>query len=175
MKLVLALLLTASAAAATCPPVAPAGDQTAKLLTDLLKAPSEAAANQAAGGLWEIWLTAPDAEAQRLLDRAIDARRVDLAGSEKLLDDLTVYCPDYPEGFNQRAFTRFLRQDFEGALEDIDTVLERVPHHFGALSGKALTLFALGRDDDAQDVLRRAVRVHPFLRERSLIKEPERL
>lgn len=87
-----------------------------------------------------------------------------------MLDALAAYCPAYPEAFNQRAFTRFLRDDYDGALEDLDFVLAMRPYHFGALSGRALSLMRLGRSELAQAALRRAVKVHPFLRERALLR-----
>ena len=35
------------------------------------------------------------------------------------LDRLVEYCPNYAEGYNQRAFVSFLRQDFEAALVEL--------------------------------------------------------
>ena len=173
--LLLALTLMPTAALANCPPPAESADATAELLTDLLQAPDEMAANAAASGLWSIWLTAPDEAAQEMLDTAIERREsYDFAMSEAILDRLIGYCPTYIEGFNQRAFTRFLRDDYDGALADIDIVLRNRPYHFGALSGKAMTLMRQGRVELAQDALRQAVKVHPWLRERAmLVPAPE--
>jgi len=170
IRLVALLLIAAAPAMADCPPPRPAGDATATLLTELVNAPDEAAANAAAGDLWEIWLTAPDEVAQELLDRAQARREVfDFATAEELLDELVAYCPDYAEGYNQRAFVRFLREDYEGALADIAVVLETHPYHFGALSGKGLALLRQGRARLAQEALRAAVEIHPYLRERALL------
>ncbi len=156
---------------AACPPPPDQADETATALTRLLTAPDEQNANAAAATLWQLWLTAPDAEAQDLLDRAIKRREAyDLALSETLLDRLIRYCPTYAEAFNQRAFTRFLRDDYDGALKDIETVLSTHPYHFGALSGQAMSYMRQGRPERAQRALRRAVKVHPFLRERSMIR-----
>ncbi|MEO0913668.1 MAG: hypothetical protein AAFY59_11880 [Pseudomonadota bacterium] len=172
MKLVFAALIALPLAGhAACPPLPDAGDATATHLTDLLTAPDQPTADAIAARLWEIWLKAPDAEAQDLLDRAISRRQIfDLALSEALLDRLIGYCPNYPEAYNQRAFTRFLAENYEGALADIDVVLETTPYHFGALSGQAMTYMRQGRPERAQAALRRAVKVHPYLRERSLIR-----
>jgi tetratricopeptide (TPR) repeat protein len=82
------------------------------------------------------------------------------------------YCPDYAEGYNQRAFVSFLTEDFEGALPDLDRTLELSPTHVGALAGKALTLLALSRQDEGQKVLKQALALNPWLSERALLSEP---
>lgn len=173
IKAALAISLTTLplAAGATCPPLPDRGDETAGILTKLLTAPDEGTANAIAEGLWQLWLTAPDQQAQSLLDQAMSRRAAyDFEQSETLLDELITYCPNYTEAFNQRAFTRFLRDNYDGALADIQTVLETTPYHFGALSGQAMAYMRQGRMDRAQRALRRAVKVHPYLRERSMIQ-----
>ena len=116
---------------------------------------------------------APDEPAQSLLDQGMQARAsYDFVRATDALDKLVEYCPDYAEGYNQRAFVNFLRQDYETALVDLDRAIELSPRHTGALTGKALTLIGLGRDDEAQGLLRDAVDLNPWLGERHLIKEP---
>lgn len=167
-------LIAAPAFAETCPPVPDRGAEKAPLYAGLLTAKNEMGAAPYNAALWEIWLDAPDEIAQSMLDRGMVLRReFDLLGSISALDDLVAYCPDYAEGYNQRAFTYFLGQDFEKALVDLDRTLAIDPMHIGALSGKGLTLIGLGRTDEAQTVLREAVALHPWLAERSLITEPD--
>lgn len=48
-----------------------------------------------------------------------------------------------------------------------------MPTHVAALSGKALTLIGMGRDKEAQIVLRAAHALNPWLSERRLLVEPE--
>ena len=43
--------------------------------------------------------------------------------------------------------------------------------HLGALTGKARTLIELDRSDEAQDVLRTALAINPWLGERALLTE----
>ena len=95
----------------------------------------------------------------------------DFLGAIDAFDRLVEYCPDYAEGYNQRAFVNFLREDYEAALPDLDRALERSPRHVAALSGKALTLMGLGRGDEAQEVLREAVELNPWIPERGLLQE----
>ncbi len=173
MRLLAIALLVPAAAFAGCPSVPDTADAQAAAHTILLNAESEAEARAAETTLWQIYFTAPDKTAQDLLDAGIARREAyDLAGAEEFFDTLIEYCPDYPEGYNQRAFARFLREDYDGALEDIDLVLKDMPLHFGALSGRALTLMQAGRFELGQEALREALEVDPWLRERAMLVVP---
>jgi tetratricopeptide (TPR) repeat protein len=99
----------------------------------------------------------------------------DFAAAEAAFDALVDYCPDYAEGYNQRAFVNFLRQDYEAALPDLERALDRSPRHVGALSGLALTLIALQRPGEAAVALRRALDLNPWLSERHLLPGLEAL
>ena len=72
-------------------------------------------------------------------------------------------------GVNQRAFIYFLREDFAAALPDLDRTLVLSPRHIGALTGRALTLSALGRNAEATLSLRQALELNPWLSERHLL------
>lgn len=174
MKWIFVLLATSTVAIAeTCPDVADRSAELIRLYDDLAASQNEAEAQQLNQRLWEIWTDAPDAKSQALLDEGIDRRAVyDFLGARDTLDALVEYCPDYAEGYNQRAFANYLRQDFKTALVDLDRTLAINPRHIGALSGKALTLMGLGRQDEAQIVLRAALALNPWLSERALLIEP---
>ncbi|KKL65864.1 hypothetical protein LCGC14_2150700, partial [marine sediment metagenome] len=119
-----------------------------------------------------IWADAPDARAQELLDEGLARRGAfDLDGARVAFDALIAYCPSYAEGYNQRAFIAFMREDYAAALVDLDRALARLPLHVAALSGKALTLMGLGRDGEAQEVLRAALTLNPWLPERGLLRD----
>lgn len=119
--------------------------------------------------MWELWTDAPDEAAQELLDRGMQARSsFDFLGALEAFDRLVAYCPDYAEGYNQRAFVNYLREDFAAALVDLNLTIERSPQHVGALSGKALSLLALGRTDEARTALNAALALNPWLSERQL-------
>ena len=165
------LCVTPSARADTCPPVKDRSGELATLFTLANRADSEIRARPIGAALWEIYADAPDARAQILLDEGRDRLAArDWPGATAALDALVAYCPDYAEGYNQRAFVAYLQQDFAPALEDLDRALARQPLHVAALSGKALTLFGLGRDAEGQRVLRRALKLNPWLSERALLK-----
>lgn len=125
-----------------------------------------------AGEIWEVLLRAPDEAAQEILDAGMRRRSsYDFLGAIAQFDRLTEYCPTYAEGFNQRAFVHFLRQDYQKALEDLDIALVLQPLHLGAQSGRALTLMNLGRIDEARSQLEEAVSNNPWLSEKALLAE----
>lgn len=173
MRLLHLALIVAGPAYGACP-AAPdiAADETA-IFDQIQSVETEMAARDLSGGLWELWTLAPDSAAQDMLDEGMERRAAyDFLGARAALDRLVAYCPDYAEGWNQRAFVSFLVQDFEPALADLDRALDLNPRHVGALSGKALTLIGMGRDAEAQIVLRAALDLNPWLSERHLLTDP---
>lgn len=170
--LVLLSTLAAGPALAECPAAPNIIDAESEIFAQIQSAETEMAARSLSNGLWELWTQAPDEPAQALLDRGMNARAAyNFVEATDALDRLVDYCPDYAEGYNQRAFVAFLRQDFEAALVDLDRAIALSPRHTGALSGKALTLMGLGRNDEAQVVLREAVGLNPWLGERHLLTD----
>mgnify|MGYP001826487574 CR=1 FL=1 len=173
MRFIFIIPFLAAPAFADCPPppdIAAAADA---LIAKAQAAPDEGTARPISGQLWELWATAPDEQAQALLDRGMSARAsYNFVEALDAFDRLVDYCPDYAEGYNQRAFVNFLRQDFALALVDLDLAIERSPRHVAAISGKALTLMGLGRDEEAQIALREAVSLNPWISERALLVEP---
>lgn len=158
---------------ADCPPPPDIAAQEAMLLNQARSAKNELAAQPVRQALWKLWATAPDEAAQALLDKGMSARAsYDFLGAIEALDKLVEYCPDYAEGYNQRAFVNFLREDYDAALPDLDLALARSPNHVAAMSGKALTLMGMGRGDEAQKVLRQAVKLNPWIPERGLLTQP---
>lgn len=142
-----------------------------RLFESLRNAHSEVEGRAIENAIWEMWMAqAPTEEIARSIRDAMDAREsYDYTRALALLDAAVTAAPDYAEAWNQRAFVRFLREDFEGSLTDIDRALQLEPRHFGALSGRALVLMRFGRMEAAQRALREAVAIHPWLKERALI------
>lgn len=174
MKWILPLCLFAAPAfAQTCPAVTDHSERTAEIIVELGQARGEGDARVLTQELWKIWTDAPDEIAQAMLDEGMSRRAsYDFFGARRVFDRLVAYCPDYAEGYNQRAFANYLSQNFEAALVDLDRALEIVPNHIAALSGKGLTLMGLGRNDEAQAALRAAVEMNPWLQERVLLEDP---
>ena len=166
--LVFSFTTTASAA---CPPPADIADEETRLFETAQQAESHKEGQEITRALWRLWATAPDEQSQALLDRGMSARSsYDFLGAIDAFDRLTKYCPDYAEGYNQRAFVNFLREDFGRALIDLERALERNPRHVAALAGMALTLMRLGKNDEAQQVLREALKLNPWIPERGLLQ-----
>ena len=151
-------------------------DLRAPLFEKLQKSTSETEATPVANMLWRDFTRAPDAHSQDLLDKGMRRIRQGAADTaEPILDELITYCPDYAEGWNQRAFARFLTGNYDGALEDLERTLEIEPRHFGALAGKGLTLLRQGRQVQAHQALREGLAVHPWMNERHLLPKSERI
>ncbi len=156
----------------SCPPLPDRTDERAQLFEALRKSPDEQTGTAAANAIWQLWTQAPDQKSQTLLDRGMAAlRQSHFERSEAILEDLTEYCPDFPEGWNQRAFARYLQRDLEGSVADIERTLSLEPDHFGALAGLALILIERGESEKAKAVLRHAVSVNPWLKERAFLHE----
>ncbi|MBO9477557.1 tetratricopeptide repeat protein [Shimia sp. R11_0] len=172
MRILFALLLSAgSAAASSCPQPPDHSEALDRLFDRIQRAPDPATAQTISNDMWGYWTDAPDDTAQEILNRGMRKRAGwDLLGAQKDFDALVAYCPEYAEGYNQRAFVNFLAQDFEAALPDLQRALELSPRHVGAHSGLALTLIGLGREAAAQDALAAALELNPWLPERSLYK-----
>ena len=96
-------------------------DEKDRIHAELLETENEMQGREVGGKLWRIWTTAPDQTAQKMLDRGRERIRLaDYETAETVLSELIEYCPVYAEGWNQRAFVRFLCQDYGRALADIE-------------------------------------------------------
>ncbi|WP_371157477.1 hypothetical protein [Jannaschia sp. 2305UL9-9] len=168
-----AATLTTGAAIAQCPEGPDIEARLDILLDEVRAAPSEREARLIGQRLWSLWATAPDAHAQDLLDEGMARRAAfDLRGALIAFDALVAYCPDYAEGYNQRAFANFIRSDFEAALPDLDRAIALQPRHVAALAGRGLTLISLGRVAEGQAAIRDALVFNPWLTERRFLTLP---
>lgn len=163
------LFLPAAALAEGCPVAPDHRAEVDALIAEAQAAPTEMAGREVGNRMWLLWTDAPDEPAQSLLDEGMQKLRgADYLGALDDLNRLIEYCPDYAEGYNQRAFAYYLMQRFAPALEDLDRAIDLSPNHVAALSGRALTLMGLGRTDEAARALARALELNPWLSERSL-------
>jgi tetratricopeptide (TPR) repeat protein len=164
------LVAAAPAAADNCPAAPDHGAELAELTGQVKAAEGEGEARAIAVRMWQLWTDAPDAQAQAILDRGMERRTAfNFLGALEDFDSLVAYCPEFAEGYNQRAFVYYLNGEFESALKDLDRALGLSPAHIGALSGRALTLMGLSRTDEAREALQMALALNPWLPERSLI------
>ncbi|MCY4290462.1 MAG: hypothetical protein OXC72_01710 [Roseovarius sp.] len=172
----IALLFVGSAYADECPAPPDYAANLEELIAEVQKADNEAVARAISNKMWVLWAEAPDEYSQELLDEGMSRRNAsDYSGAIKALDELVKYCPDYAEGYNQRAFVNFLRREYKAALPDLERTLELSPHHIAAMAGQALTLMALERTGEALVILRRALKLNPWLGERHLLSQLENM
>lgn len=175
MRILFVLALMAAPYIAHAETCAAAPDITAELdglIRDAQTATDFRAGQAASNGMWQVWLRAPDAAAQEVLDRGMAARgSFDFKTAAEAFTTLIEYCPDYAEGWNQRAYISFLREDYAAALGDLDRALALHPRHVAAQSGRALTLMNLGRIAQAREQLLAAVENNPWLGEAALLAE----
>jgi len=144
-------------------------EDSASLFTDLANATSELEGKHIEDAIWRFWFNqSPTEEIRSWLDAGIERREAyDYEAAEQHFDKVVSAAPEYAEGYNQRAFIRFLRENFVDAKTDLEKALELEPNHFGALSGLFHVLFRQNQQDDAMKSLQQAVTIHPWLKERS--------
>ena len=143
-----------------------------RLFTELKVAADAESAAAISQRIWAIWTNPSDPDLARRMFEVLAVRSSgNISGSIVLLDRLVEDYPTYAEGWNQRATMRYLVNDFEGSLADIDKVLEFEPRHFGALSGRVLIYLAQGKRALALKEMATALTIHPFLNERQLFPE----
>lgn len=157
-----------------CPMLPQEDPKKSALYGDLLQSTDAMAARDAANALWAHYFTAPDAQAQEWLNSGVERIRLgDYERAKNILSDLTIYCPDYAEGYNQLAFAQFLSSDFESSESNLKRSLTLEPKHFGALAGMALVAQKQNNIPKAKIWIRQALKVHPFLSERYILDIPE--
>lgn len=143
------------------------------LFSVLSNAQSEKEGRTAEGAIWLYWFDqSPTADVRASLDAGRERREAyDYEAAENHLDKVVESAPDYAEGYNQRAFVRFLRENYEDAQSDLEIALELEPDHFGAMSGLFHILRIKKRPEAALGLLRQAVDIHPWIQERSFLPE----
>lgn len=175
MRILIALAFMAGPAFAqdtstVCPDPADYSTELDTLITAARDAKNEGVGRDVSGKMWQVWLRAPNEQAQEVLDRGMKRRdSYDFAGAFKDFAILADYCPSYAEGFNQRAYIQYLQGDYAGALVDLDAALALNPNHVAAQSGRGLTLMQLGRLREARAQMLEALENNPWLSERALV------
>jgi len=151
----------------------PEVSERASLFEALSSAADAAAGRSAEEAVWEYWFAqSPSAEIRAQLDAGMERREAyDYEAAEAFLTEVVNAAPDYAEGHNQRAFVRFLRENYSEAQTDLERALELEPDHFGALAGLYHILSIQNRQEAAFGFLKKAVSIHPWLRERSVLPE----
>ena len=142
-----------------------------RLFIALKIAKTEREGRLAENAIWNWWLDqAPTLEVREAIDHGMKRREAyDFEAAEMAFDKAVEQAPDYAEGWNQRAFVRFLRDNIDGSLSDLEKTVELDPDHFAAWSGMYHVLIRMGRPEVAVSALSRAVTIHPWLKERGML------
>ena len=109
-----------------------------------------------------LWMQSQSDTAALIMQRATlatEAHNYSLALS--LLDKLVALEPSWAEAWNQRATVRFLSEDPDGAMADIDRVIKLEPRHFGALMGMGVILQHAGLEKRALEAYKKALEIYP--------------
>lgn len=132
-----------------------------RLFDELADAKGETAddiADQIAG----LWAQSGSDSMDLLLQRARKATKEEnYAKARAHLSALTRLAPDFAEGWNASATLHFIEDEYWLAVEHIQRTLALEPRHFGALSGLAMILEHVDRDEAALSAWREVTRLFP--------------
>jgi tetratricopeptide (TPR) repeat protein len=143
-------------------PAAIAQEAAVDELFEQLKSADPAEAQRIEREIWTEWSRSGSASMDLLLKRGRDAMEV--GDTEAALDHFSAlidHSPDFAEAYNARAMVFYGEGAYGPAMSDIREALRLNPRHFGALSGLALILQELGREDQALEVWRMVAELNP--------------
>ena len=143
----------------------------AELFKNLANAATQPDGRAAEHQVWQFWFSlSPTAEIRHSLDEGIERREVyDYEAAENHFNAVVMAAPEYSEGYNQRAFIRFLRENYVESQADLEKTLELEPDHFGAITGLYHILRIQNRHQAAMSMLQKAVTIHPWIQERGAL------
>ncbi|MDF1871675.1 tetratricopeptide repeat protein [Vannielia sp.] len=131
-------------------------------LFDELAEPEQEGWQRIEDAIWLEWSKSGSPSMDLLLKQGRDAlEREDYDLALGHLTALIDHAPDFAEGYNARATTYFQMDQYGPAMMDIRRTLELNPRHFAALTGLAVILEQMGREDEALDAYREVMRLHP--------------
>ncbi|SFP71328.1 tetratricopeptide repeat protein [Tranquillimonas alkanivorans] len=134
-------------------------------LSDLYAALREAGpeeAQQIERKIWEEWSRSGSPSMDLLLQRGQEALEAGDAGRAiEHFSALIDHAPGFAEGYNARATAYYAADRYGQSLDDLRMALALNPNHFGAMTGLALILTEIGRDQDALEVWRRVREMNP--------------
>ncbi|WP_424933237.1 tetratricopeptide repeat protein [Amaricoccus macauensis] len=109
-----------------------------------------------------IWSSSGSDSMDLLLERGREAMGAgDLETALQYLSALTDHAPDFAEGWNARATTFFMMQEYALSISDIEHVLSLNPRHFGALQGLGIMFEELGETELSLRAFRKAYELNP--------------
>jgi tetratricopeptide (TPR) repeat protein len=136
--------------------------QAAPALAQALRDDDALVRETAEHALWNIWHRSgkPEVDA-RLQDGLVAMQRGAFEEAVAIFTEVIEMAPDFAEGYNKRATTYYLMQEYEKAIRDCDKTIALNPIHFGALSGAGLCYLGRRNLVKALDYFERAIAVNP--------------
>jgi tetratricopeptide (TPR) repeat protein len=136
-----------------------------KLFDELAVSPDDAHSARFEAEILKRLHSSGSATTDLLLSWAIEAMNKErYTDALDILDQVILLDPDFVEGWNKRATVHFLMKEYGKSIADIRHTLALEPRHFGALSGFGMILRDIGEDHLAVDAFRKALAVHPQLK-----------
>lgn len=112
--------------------------------------------------LWRVWHRSGKLEVDaRFQDGLMAMQRGAFEEAVAIFTDVIEMAPDFAEGYNKRATTYYLLQEYEQAIRDCDKSIALNPIHFGALSGAGLCYLGLRNLPKALEYFERALVANP--------------
>ncbi len=136
-------------------------DPTGRELREAMRLAAEEEYDRALGVARREAALAPEDIRPRLVEGRVllMAERKDEAA--QLADQLTQAAPGHPDAHYLRALIRMASDDLVGAEADFRTALESSPDHTAALNDLAVLLMETGKEDEARELLQRALEIRP--------------
>lgn len=136
----------------------------ADLFGRLAKAQDATEARGIMRGIERMWQISGSDTADLLMTRAREAvGKKNFKLALQLYDKIVELEPEWAEGWNQRATTRFYQDDDAGAIEDIARALALEPRHVNALTGLGFILKRNEQKARALQAFRKALEINPQL------------
>jgi len=115
-----------------------------------------------ASAIERVWMESDSDTASLLMARALAAQQAGhLPLALTLFDKVLALEPGWAEAWDKRATTRFLGDDLEGAMADLQQTLKLEPRHFSALVAMGFIFEKQGFDRRALDAFRKALALNP--------------
>jgi hypothetical protein len=115
-----------------------------------------------AAAIEQVWMESDSDTASLLMGRALNAQEAGhLPLALMLYDKVLALDPGWAEAWDKRATTRFLGDDLEGAMADLQKTLQLEPRHFSALVAMGFILEKEAQDRRALEVFRKALALNP--------------
>lgn len=150
-------------------PVAAAEHELNALFQQLKQSDDEISARRFENSIWLAWFKSGDNEVDDMMQQAMRKRRsYNFEAAIDILNQVLARRPEYAEAWNQRATVYFHLSEFENSLQDIARTLELEPRHFGAMAGRAMIRLRQNKPALARQNIIQALKLHPYLPERSL-------